>query len=91
MSVIPARPRTTVRNVPADEPVERGGRGVDSRLIVGGIVLVALLIFVFQNTDETPLTFLFFDFTAPLWLMLAITVAISLGSGFLLGRRRRRE
>jgi LPXTG-motif cell wall-anchored protein len=64
---------------------------VDSRLIVGGIVLVALLIFVFQNTDETPLTFLFFDFTAPLWLMLAITVAISLGIGFLLGRRRRRE
>jgi uncharacterized integral membrane protein len=64
---------------------------VDSRLIVGGVVLVILLIFVFQNTYETELTFLFFDFTAPLWLMLAITVVVSLAIGFLLGRRRQRD
>jgi uncharacterized integral membrane protein len=77
-----------VRNVPKDEPVPQERRGVDGRLIVGGIVLVLLLFFVFQNTEEKTLNFLFFDITAPMWLMLAITVVISMAIGFLLGRRR---
>jgi uncharacterized integral membrane protein len=77
-----------VRIVAKDEPAQRQARGVDGRLVVGGIVLVLLLVFVFQNTYDTALNFLFFEFTAPLWLMLAITVVISLGIGFLLGRRR---
>jgi uncharacterized integral membrane protein len=75
--------------VARDELPRQEGRRVDGRLIVGGIVLVVLLVFVFQNTDETPLHFLFFDFSAPLWLMLALTVVISLAVGFLLGRRSR--
>jgi len=79
---------TTVRIVAKDEPVQKESGGPDGRLIVGAIVLVFLLIFVFQNTDDTPLNFLFFEFTAPLWLMLAITVVVSLGVGFLVGRRR---
>ena len=76
-----------MRNVATDDAQRQDGRRIDGRLVVGGIVLVVLLVFVLQNTDETPLNFLFFDFSAPLWLMLALTVVISLAVGFLLGRR----
>jgi uncharacterized integral membrane protein len=75
-----------------DAAVQREGKShVDGRLVVGGIVLVLLVVFIAQNTYETPLNFLFFDFSAPLWLMLAITVVLSLGIGYLLGRRGRRR
>lgn len=81
----------TVRNVATDDAAQKEGRGhIDGRLVVGAILLVVLLVFVFQNTDDTALTFLFFDFNAPLWLMLAITLVISLGIGFVLGRRARK-
>jgi uncharacterized integral membrane protein len=59
--------------------------------VVGAIVLVLLIVFIAQNPDDTRLHFLFFDFSAPLWLMLAITVVLSLGIGYLLGRRGRRR
>lgn len=71
-----------------DADRSKGGR-VDGRLIVGGVLLVGLLVFVFQNTDDAALNFLMFEFTAPLWLMLAITIAVAVGIGFVLGRRRR--
>jgi uncharacterized integral membrane protein len=78
--------------VARDESVQREGKGhIDGRLVVGGIILVLLIVFIAQNTYETPLNFLFFDFSAPLWLMLAITVVLSLGIGFLLGRRAARR
>lgn len=73
-----------------DDVPAKDGRRIDSRVVVGIVVLVVLLVFVFQNTEETPLHFLFFDFSAPLWLMLGLTVLLSLGVGYLLGRRRRR-
>jgi uncharacterized integral membrane protein len=75
-----------------DDGVQREGRShVDGRLVVGAIVLVLLVVFIAQNTEDAQLHFLFFDFTASLWLMLTITVVLSLGVGFLLGRRARRS
>ncbi|MEJ5255671.1 MAG: LapA family protein [Acidimicrobiales bacterium] len=75
----------------ADE-VERHGANmkIDARLVLGLVILLALIAFVVQNRNDVALTFLFFEFTAPLWLMLAATVVLSLVVGFLAGRRSRR-
>jgi uncharacterized integral membrane protein len=75
--------------VPKDGP-SGDGRRLDGRVVAGGIVLVLLAIFVIQNTNETGLTFLFWEFSWPLWLTLALTIVISLAIGFLLGRRGRK-
>ena len=75
-----------------DPPVNREGKGhIDARVVVGGILLALLLVFIFQNTNETQLNVLFWDVNWPLWLTLAITVVISLGVGFMLGRRSRAD
>ena len=54
----------------------------------GVVVLLAIGVFIAQNRDEVRLTVLFFDLTVPLWIGLLITVALSMGVGFLLGRGR---
>jgi uncharacterized integral membrane protein len=63
---------------PVPDPSARGAEkkgGVSPALIVGLVVLAALLIFIFQNTDDVEVSFLFFDFSAPLWLIL-LAVAV---------------
>ncbi len=45
------------------------------------------MIFVLQNTDSTSITLLVFDVTFPLWLVLAVTIALSVGVGYMLGSR----
>jgi uncharacterized integral membrane protein len=77
----------------ADDVQRRGdgrGKGVDPRLIGGLVILVLLVVFVLQNRESTPLTFLFFDFSAPLWVMLAGTVVLSLLVGYIAGHRAAR-
>jgi uncharacterized integral membrane protein len=64
-----------------------GGRRVDARTVIGVLVLLGLLAFVLQNTYRVPFNFLIFDFTAPLWLMLTITLMLALLVGYLIGRR----
>ncbi len=70
-----------------------GGRGNNGWLVGGGILLVLLLIFIFQNTAETHFKFLFWSFTLPLWLVLLITalVAFVVGQFALMWRRHRRR
>ena len=62
-------------------------------LIGGGILLVLLLIFIFQNTADTVFKFLFWSFTFPLWLGLLITavVAFVIGQFALMWRRHKRR
>lgn len=52
------------------------------------IALIALL-FVVQNTDSVPLSFLWFEFNAPLWIMLLIFMAIGAILFYGVARRRR--
>lgn len=68
----------------------KGGNGP---LIGGGILLVLLLFFIFQNTADTTFKYLFWDFTLPLWLGLLVTavVAFVVGQLALLWRRHRRR
>jgi uncharacterized integral membrane protein len=75
-----------------------GAQGTQSKgnngfLIGGGILLVLLLIFIFQNTADTQFKFLFWSFTLPLWLVLLITalVAFVIGQFALMWRRHKRR
>ena len=47
--------------------------------------------FVAQNTETATFTFLWFEFSWPLWLVLAIFLAVGLGIGWFLGRRATRR
>ena len=69
------------------------GRRIPPILIVTGIILVAIAIFVLQNTEEIRFDFLVFSFDAPLWLVLAIVFVLGAlaGQGALWYRRRRKR
>ena len=64
--------------------------GVTPKQVVAGVIGLALVVFVLQNTDSTSITLLVFDVTFPLWLVLAATIALSVGVGYVLGSRRRK-
>jgi uncharacterized integral membrane protein len=83
--------------------IQNDGRGTNesqgARLGLGAILslsgVAALVIFMIQNTDDVTLTFLFWDFTWPLWLLIIVTAvfgaAVWLGLGILRRHRRRKE
>ena len=62
-------------------------------LIGGGVLLALLLAFILQNRETISFSFLFWHFSAPLWLMLVITalVAFVIGQFALMWRRHRRR
>lgn len=62
-----------------------------AKQIGGAILAFVLVVFVLQNTDSTSITLLVFDVTFPLWLVLAGTILLSIGIGYLLGSRGRRR
>jgi uncharacterized integral membrane protein len=54
-----------------------------------GIALVVLLaLFIVVNRDDTSVSFLLVDVTAPLWVTLLVTALVGAAVGFLLSRRR---
>jgi uncharacterized integral membrane protein len=72
----------------ADEPVEGHDAELFARplpttrrsrfglgLVVGGVITVAVVLLIIQNGESTQLDWLVFDFEAPLWIMLALTLA----------------
>jgi len=70
-----------------------GSRAGTGWLIGGGVLAAALLAFIFQNTDTVSFDWLFWTFSAPLWLVLLITavVAFVIGQFALMWRRHRRR
>jgi uncharacterized integral membrane protein len=77
----------------ADElgSVEKG-RPFQWGVVVGGVVAVAAALLVVQNGHTTGLEWLWFDFDAPLWLLLALTLAAGgflAEAGRIVWRRRR--
>jgi uncharacterized integral membrane protein len=69
--------------------VDHEGFRPSGKQIGAAVILVALIIFVLQNTDTTSVTLLIFDVTFPLWLILAGTIVLSMGVGYVLGSRGR--
>ncbi|MEM8708567.1 MAG: lipopolysaccharide assembly protein LapA domain-containing protein [Actinomycetota bacterium] len=76
------------------QPTTKSGGG-QARLIVVALVAVGLVAFVVQNTDSTPVTWLMFEGSAPLWVVIvAAAVAgavLSELGGYLMRRRKRRK
>lgn len=74
------------------QPEESGG-GLNFRLLLGAIAAAGLVLFVFQNTDDTRVKFLWMDGDIPLFLLLLITVGLTLVlavvTSWLLRRRQR--
>ena len=68
---------------------------VTLQVLVAALVAVGLAAFIVQNTDSTPVTWLVFDGSAPLWIViLAAAVAgavLSEFGGWMLRRRKRRR
>jgi uncharacterized integral membrane protein len=46
--------------------------GIRWQWVVGGLIAVALVILIAQNSDKTQIDFLFFDFSSHLWLILLL-------------------
>jgi uncharacterized integral membrane protein len=67
------------------------GFRVNERLLVGGLIAVVLLIFIFSNNDEVPVSFLMLDWTVPLWFVLAGTALLGAAAGALLTHLRQRR
>lgn len=64
------------------EPAVPARRGIPARGIIGILIAILMLIFIFQNFASVPVQFLFFGpFNLPLWLVLIVTFVL----GMLLG------
>ncbi len=58
--------------------VEESGGGLNFRLMLGAIAAAALGLFIFQNTDDAKVSFLWMEGDIPLFLLLLITVGLTL-------------
>ena len=58
-----------------------------------GVIAVAVVAFIVQNRGPVKLTWLFWSFSWPLWLLLVVTIGLSLLAGqlLLMLRRHRRR
>ncbi len=75
----------------AEGEVAQGqGRGIPPTLIGAVVLAAAVLAFVFQNTDKVKVNWLFFDVTAPLWVVLLVTSVAAIAAGELAGMAIRR-
>lgn len=74
---------------------EAAGGGNQSKLLVAALVAVGLVAFIVQNTDSTPVQWLVFDGSAPLWIVILASAAagavLSELVGWALRRRKRRR
>lgn len=69
-------------------PAEKSGINLTTRQIIGIVVGVVALIFVFSNTGQVTLSWLFLSFTAPGWVLLLLLLAAGFITGFALARSR---
>lgn len=68
--------------------VSVGGMRLTPRAIVALVIGVAAVIFIFSNTDDIKLSWLWLELSAPGWVMLLALFAGGLAVGFFLGRNR---
>jgi putative membrane protein len=52
------------------------------------VLLVVAVVFVLQNRNDTTITFLFLDWTSPLWFTLALVLIVGIAIGWALKGRR---
>jgi uncharacterized integral membrane protein len=64
------------------------GVNLSPKAIAGIVIAVVCLIFVFSNTKEATLSFLWLDITGAGWVFLFALLALGFLAGFLIGRNR---
>ena len=74
-----------------EQTIATEGRRFGPRLIAVAAAVVAIVLFVVRHTDPVTVKFLFFEFRFPLFLLLLITMALTviLGLGVTWFMRRR--
>lgn len=65
------------------------GSGVNSRWIVGGVLLVLALIFILENREPVGIRLLIPLVVMPQWAALTLTLIVGFAVGVLVARRRR--
>jgi uncharacterized integral membrane protein len=77
-----------------DEGADNNGAKDGAGAIASSSGIAALLVFIVQNTGDVSVSFLFWTFTWPVWLLILVSAglgaAIWLGLGILRRRRRRK-
>jgi uncharacterized integral membrane protein len=58
------------------------------RQIIAAIIVIAALLFIFQNDNSGHFHFLWFDFQAPVWFWMLIVFAGGVATGLLFAGRR---
>jgi hypothetical protein len=86
---------TIDRDTPPTRDDTRGnGIAFSGAAIASGSGVAALLVFILQNTADVAVSFLFWDFTWPVWLLIIVSAALGaaiwLGLGIMRRRRRRK-
>ncbi|MFP4148156.1 MAG: hypothetical protein ACLFUG_07765 [Nitriliruptoraceae bacterium] len=74
-----------------DGSIEMGGQVVSFKLILAVLIVVGVTFFVFQNTESVALTWLFLEFTMPLWGMALVLLGVGMLLGWALQMRRNRR
>ena len=74
---------------------ESSGTAVSAGAIASGSGVAALMAFILQNTDDVTVTFLFWTFSWPIWLLIIVSAALGaaiwLGLGIMRRRQRRKD
>lgn len=71
--------------------VEVSGTTVSIKLIIGVLILVGVAFFVFQNTQDVALSWLFLEFSMPLWGLALVLFGLGIVMGWALHLRRQRR
>ncbi|MYH95310.1 MAG: DUF1049 domain-containing protein [Acidimicrobiia bacterium] len=70
-------------------------RQINARMVLGALAAIALIVFIAQNTKEITVNFLGWDWDLPLFLLLLITIVLSVVcteiASWYMGRRRHRR
>ncbi|GAA1521444.1 hypothetical protein GCM10009788_26620 [Nocardioides humi] len=64
---------------------------ISPRAVAGAVLAVLALVFVFQNTGEGRIEFLFWELTMPAWIWLLVVFAAGLAVGSLFPWLHRRK
>ena len=67
----------------AAQPVHDGGRKVNVKLVLLGLLAALLVLFALLNTHEAGVDFIFNTWSAPMILVILIAAAIGFALGFL--------
>ena len=73
------------------EDQQPGSSGVSPKLIVGAVLLIVLLVFIFENTTRTKIRFIVPEVRAPLSVALLVAMVVGGIAGMLISRARRRD